>query len=303
MTQVLVTGAAGLVGGQAAGRLRRLGATVVGVSRREVAPGLCNRSFRRAFGEPLREILRDEQIDAAVHCAHDVSPHGSLASEQGVRQWAEEAYQAGVARQVFVSSISARPDARAAYGQVKYRLEQWFLERGATVVRLGLVIGDGGLFGRMIRIVKKAAFVPLIGSGRNRVYFNDIDFVSQQLAAATMDWREGRQWNLQQPEPTTMRELLVALRDMLGARAWFIPVPYYPALAAAWVLDRCRITGLGISYDNVVGLRQNDVAGMPSDFVSLGGQLQSIREVLDRVLMQGAAEARYSASQQAKQDR
>jgi nucleoside-diphosphate-sugar epimerase len=200
-----------------------------------------------------------------------MSPQGAAASERGTVKWADEAGAAGVMRQLFVSSISARADARAAYGQVKHRLEQWFLSRRGVVVRLGLVIADGGLFARMAGIVRKSAAVPLIAGGRTRVYFNDSDTAGRQIADLALNWHGGTAWNLQQPEPTTMRELLLAVRDALGARTRFLPVPYLPVLAAAWLLDCLKIRVQGISYENVVGLKQNDVADMHSDFRQLGG--------------------------------
>jgi nucleoside-diphosphate-sugar epimerase len=284
MSRVLVTGPAGFIGSHVARRLRETGASVVGVSRSKLPLRQCESSYVRSFHQPLGEILCRQPVDAVIHCAHDLSQKGSGASEQGTILWAEEAHQAGVNRQIFVSSISARPDARAAYGQVKYRLERWFLGRGAAIVRLGLVIGNGGLFGRMARIVRNSAMVPLIDSGRTRVFYSGVDFVSRQIAAAALDWRERAELNLQQPEPTTMRELMLALREALGTSTRFVPVPYLPVLAAAWVLDCCKIRGLGISYENVVGLRQNDVAAMHSDFLSQGGEPLDIRVLVKQTI-------------------
>jgi nucleoside-diphosphate-sugar epimerase len=284
MTCVLITGAGGLVGGCIARSLSKAGASAVGVSRRTGPYESCMASYRRSFEEPLETILREHPIDAVIHCAHDMSPQGALASERGTVQWAEKACAAGVKRQLFISSISARAGARAAYGQVKHRLEQWFLERGGVVVRLGLVIADGGLFARMVGIVRKSAAVPLIAGGRTRVYFNGGDTAAGQIADLTLNWRAGTAWNLQQPEPTTMRELLLAIRAALGTRTRFLPVPYLPVLAAAWLLDRLKIRLQGISYENLVGLKQNDVADMHSDFRQLGGIPRDIASLVQDAL-------------------
>jgi nucleoside-diphosphate-sugar epimerase len=284
MATILITGAHGLIGNQLARRFSEDGWVVVGTSRRAQPIPYCDISCCRSFGTPLGRVFHDQTIDVVVHCAHDVSAAGAATSEQGTLQWAEEARQHGTSRQVFVSSISARPDALAAYGQVKHRLEDWFLQRGGSIVRLGLVIGNGGLFARIARLVQKLPIVPLIDGGRTRVYFNSLDFVREQIARIVLQWPGTVEWNLQQPEPTTMRTLLEAVRDVVGAKSWFVPVPYQPCLAMAWLLHQFGLNGPGISYENIVGLRQNDVPGMRSDFLSLGGRPQDVRTLVAAAL-------------------
>jgi nucleoside-diphosphate-sugar epimerase len=257
---------------------------VVAVSRRSVPENTGGVSYVRCFGEQFGRLLQEHCVDVVVHCAHDVSAGGAAISERGTLQWATEAEDAGITRQIFVSSISARPDAFAAYGQVKFRLEQWFLERGGSIFRLGLVIGLGGLFARILNLVQKAPFVPLIESGRTRVYFNGIDFVTKQIGKEALQWQGSLQLNLQQPEPTTMREMLLGLRESLKTQTCFIPVPYLPCLALTWVLDRCGIRSLGITYENVVGLRQNDVPGLHSDFLAVGGKPEDVRMLMERAI-------------------
>ena len=281
---MLITGASGFIGNRLARGLAGAGETVLAVGRRPLAPSAGGVSYVRRFGEPFGRILQDHRIDVVVHCAHDMSAAGAAISEKGTRHWATEAGDAGIARQIFVSSISARPDACAGYGQVKYRLEQWFRERGGSILRFGLVIGPGGLFARMANLVQKAPFLPLIDSGRTRVYFNGIDFVTKQIARVALQGQGSLQLNLQQPEPTTMREMLSGLREILKARTRFVPVPYLPCLALAWALDRCGIRKLGITHESVVGLRQNDVPGLPSDFLAVGGRPEDVHALMERAV-------------------
>ena len=284
MTAVLITGASGLIGGHLAKRLNDAGATLLGVGCQSIPAGDFTVSCVRRFGEPFGHILRERHVDVVVHCAHDVSAGGAEASERGTLQWAREAEQVGVLRQIYVSSISARKDALASYGRVKYRLEQWFLEHGSSVFRLGLVIGMGGLFARIVNSVQNLPLVPLIDGGRSRVFFCGVDFVADQLAREALDWQGNLQLNLQQPEPTTMRELLDTVRHVLNARSRFIPVPYLPCLAAAWMLDRCGIRVCGITYENIAGLRQNDVFGLRSDFLNLQGQPENLQTLVERAI-------------------
>jgi nucleoside-diphosphate-sugar epimerase len=295
MTTVLITGASGHVGNRLAGFLDAMGCVVVGVSRNLRVIRHCGVSYCRTFSQPLGSIFSENSIDVVVHCAHDLSPNGSALTETGTLQWANESLAQRAVRQIFISSISSRADAHAAYGRVKYSLEQWFLDHGATVLRLGLVIGNGGLFGRMVRFVQDLRFMPLIGGGRAKVYFNGIDWVTEQIVKTVIHSPGSVIRCLHQPEPTTMRALLETVREVLGKRSCFVSIPYLPCLAAAWIMHKLRLNAIGISYENLVGLRQNDVSGIRSDFLDLGGQAEDVRTLVERAIARGA-EQRDAAS-------
>jgi nucleoside-diphosphate-sugar epimerase len=280
----LITGASGLIGTQLARRLADSGRQVVGISRRPGPLRHCAVSYSRRFGASLSELVQRHSVDTVVHCAHDSSTGGAHVTERGTLQWAEEARCAGVAHQIYISSLSAREDSPSAYGRVKYRLEGWFLQHDGVVVRPGLVIGNGGLFARMASVVRKLPVVPLIGGGQARVYFNGIDFLCDLLARIVLRWPGSAAWNVQQPQPSSLRQVLTSICESLALRRWLIPLPYTPCLAGAWLLTCCKLSGLGISYDNVVGVRQNDVPGLRSDFASLGGEPEDIRALVERAI-------------------
>ena len=103
-------------------------------------------------------------MDVVVHLAYDRKA-GIELNVEGVKRVFAAAAAAGVSRQIFVSSYSARPDALSEYGRLKYLLETFFLERGQTIVRPGLVIGNGGLFGRNMEQILHTPLMPLLNAG------------------------------------------------------------------------------------------------------------------------------------------
>ena len=101
-------------------------------------------------------------VETVVHLAYDRKAAIEL-NVEGVKRVFNAAKEAGASRQIFVSSYSARPDALSEYGRLKYLLESFFLECGQTIVRPGLVIGNGGLFGRNMEKILHTPLMPFAG--------------------------------------------------------------------------------------------------------------------------------------------
>ena len=251
MATLLITGAGGYIG-------QRLAAMAA-------AAGHHVRTLEgtawRLSDTPAPETFQD--VDAVVHLAHswrnETTPHGENVNLSGSESLARAARMAGVKRFIFVSSVSARPDARNIYGRIKYATEERLLAlAGAQVAcaRVGLVYGGkaSGQYGVM-RKLARAALLPMMGLGQE-VQPIHLDEVCQGLLALGAG-----------PPPSRPRTVLAAPRPMRFAR-WLrllhraetgrgfmvlIPVPFAIMLLASRVLavipfapklDRERILGL-----------------------------------------------------------
>src|SRR5262245_48788443 len=152
---ILVSGATGFLGRRLCTHLARQGWTIRALVR---DPGAARRAadawievFHCALPATIDEAAFDGGGQALVHAA--AATRGSGEAEavniDGSRRLFEMARIHGIRRIVFLSSMSAAPDAPARYGHDKWRVEQ-MLEPGRDVaVRPGLVVGPGGLFARM----------------------------------------------------------------------------------------------------------------------------------------------------------
>ncbi len=87
----------------------------------------------------------------------------------------EEAEAAGVPLQIFLSTLSAEPDALSDYGRAKYELEQRFTAAQQIVFRLGVVVGDGGMYARIRSSATRLPVTPLLDGGRQLIYVLGID--------------------------------------------------------------------------------------------------------------------------------
>ncbi len=199
MRKVLITGANGFIAKNIARVLKETGFSIIGTSRHPVFVPEYDEIIRGVLGEPLKDVFENHKIDVVVHCAYDKDDIDNDNNAEGTLIWAEQAEKSEVGLQIFMSSISADSDALSPYGQKKYEVEKWFITHNQLVFRLGLVVGNGGLFGRIVATVKKSPLIPLIDKGKTLMYLSDIDTISQVVRDTIMNKNKiikGRVWYL-----------------------------------------------------------------------------------------------------------
>ncbi len=187
--KVVVTGAAGFVGGHTVAALVSRGHKVIGLLRGKVPAELQDSDGAEYFGgvdvtDP--STLSPEHFDGADAIVHLV---GIIAEQpplqtfarihvQGTRNVVEAARKAGVKRIVYLSAIGAKPDAAAEYSRTKYAAEQIVQASGIayTILRPSIILGKNGEFAaQMKELVRYGGLpfklpvpvIPVPGSGDN----------------------------------------------------------------------------------------------------------------------------------------
>jgi len=218
-------------------------------------------SGRRRLGEELPAPLV-EGCEAMVHLAHDFGRDAASRNREGTMSWFEAARRAGVRRQLFASSYSARADSPSVYGGIKYAIEQRMLERGAMVVRPGLVAGNGGMFAQMVRRLRRLSIVPLVRPDARSVAVVSLEDFLAAMTKLIEEYDSGA-WNLFAPSLLTGREFTQLAWRGLGKRGLVAGVP--PALAMACL----RLTGASMALDSVKGQLANLIPVHRSDLERL----------------------------------
>lgn len=286
MTTVLITGAGGFIARNLAPVLRDAGMRVVGTSRREGDVSGFAAIYRASLGDALAPALGAERVDAVVHAALDSSPDAYATNVDGTTRWLAEAQAAGVPLQILLSTLSADATALSDYGRAKHVLEQRFVEAGQVVFRLGVVVGDGGMFARMVDATRRSPIVPLLDGGRQPVFVLGIDFLCQAIRdtiARNGAELRGRAWNLQQPQASTLREVTEGICRRYDLRRLLIPVPAKPILIALLGVERLPFPKLPITSTNLRGLIQSRSQSHPSDFARFGYPAESLDGLIGRV--------------------
>jgi nucleoside-diphosphate-sugar epimerase len=255
---VLVTGAAGFVGGHLVELLVRQGHQVRALARQT--------NDHSSVGKLDVEILRGDLLDVGAirraigsaeciyHVAAKTTKHGLSRKEYyannvtATKNLALAALEAGVGRFVYASSVgvygtnrnlavtdqtSPKPDSyyreTKLAGEIElHRLHQ---ERGLPVViaRLGSVFGPRSFsFLDVCRKVGAGNF-RIIGSGENHqqlIYVEDLVKGLQQCGDAK--GIEGRTYVLPGREPATLKELLTVIAQRMNVRPHFEHLPLAP---------------------------------------------------------------------------
>lgn len=273
MKEVLITGAKGFISKNIANILKKSGFYIIGTSRNPEPVSNFDKVYCGILGEPLKDVFESHKIDVMIHCAYDKWDKDNSMHEEGTRLWAEQAERNGVGLQIFMSSISAAEDAVSTYGQKKFKLEKWFLAHNHIVFRLGLVIGNGGIFQTIISMVKKSPVIPLIDKGRTLTYVSDIDTISKIVRDSILkedQIKRGKIWYLQQERPVFFVKILEEIRKQYHFFCVFIPIPYFVISFFMFLVDRFKFLSIGINADNLKGMRQNSQRKLKSDLNTLG---------------------------------
>jgi nucleoside-diphosphate-sugar epimerase len=220
-------------------------------------------------------------VDVLIHAAY-MTRFSNVREARAVNEVGSErlfalARKAGVRQIVFLSSFSARADARSCYGRSKFAVEQLLDPNRDTALRAGLVLAsDGGLFQRIVAFLNRARIVPLIGGGRQIVQTLHIDDLCQACLNA-VDRPITGTVHVAEPDGLMFRDLLRLVAERLGRRCWQFSVPAAPVLAVLRISEMLKVP-LGVSSDNLLGLKILRPVQVEPDLARLGLTVRTARE-------------------------
>jgi len=204
---------------------------------------------------PTRLML--PPVDVIIHLAHDFSAKSAEVNIIGTQRIANSARSANIKTQVYISSYSAREDATSEYGKTKYHLERFFLSDGGVVARPGLILGNGGIFQRMVNLVEKFPVIPLLGGGRGEVPLISLNVLCESLyKILLLKHHKKPDYNIFLPKLITLKALLTTIAKTQGKTRLFVPVPALPLLMMIRMFSMLGIR-LPINEDNIRGFVSN----------------------------------------------
>jgi nucleoside-diphosphate-sugar epimerase len=272
-----ITGANGYVGSRLRSTLTAAGHDVIGLVRQ---PTTAERAFRLGDYMPPDRLAG---IDVLIHAAWDMRARTADEVRQtnidGSTYLLDAAREAGVARQIFISSMSAFAGCRSLYGRGKLEVESRVHAYRGVVIRPGLVYGPepGGIVGALLGLAKRSPILPMIGTGRFRLHTcHESDLA--ELAVITCMADEGRLPRLITAAETHGYEFRDIVERLAGRRLLYLPVPWRIAWAGLRAVESLGVRPR-MKSDSLIGLVHADPA---PDFAPLHALGATFRPLPDR---------------------
>lgn len=261
--QLIVYGASSFIGQHLIAYAVAKKYSVIALSRRDLSRVFTNAniqwipwSFEQ--GPPSLEV---EKNACGIHLAHDFrGGEGAKLTFNQTLNCIKALRELGVSKQLYYSSYSAGEHAQSCYGRLKKEIEDALIEQeDVTIVRPGLVLGKGGLFGRIEKWVECCPLVPLPDGGHDSVPVISIEKLCEETLSILELDKKCKGYNLFERKMMPLRDIISQLGRKKRAKTWIINIP------TKWIVWGLRVGAwlrlpLPITEDNINGLRANQNA-------------------------------------------
>jgi nucleoside-diphosphate-sugar epimerase len=287
--QVAITGAHGFIGSALCQTLTDGGHAVSRWVRNSKKPE------DKTFDMPdnITPALFEDKPDWVIHAAYvtqfKTAKQTWEANIKGSMRLFELAEAHG-AKILFLSSLSAHPDALSIYGRSKFQLESTLNLNKHVVVKPGVVIGPGGLFLRMIRLLQRLRFSVLFWGGSQPLYgvaLDDLTAVCRHLIEQDAVGKV----HVMEAAARTVKHFYQALMCALELKPRMLSLPGDISLFAVQQLEKMRIY-LPISSENLLGLKQACL--FTADVEKIGLSPKNVEQAIAETLLK----LRYSGNKQ-----
>jgi nucleoside-diphosphate-sugar epimerase len=280
---IVISGATGFLGAALLRRLAGAGQPVRALAREpEAWPAQPGVSWHGCTLPDAIDASAFAGAGVLVHCAFDTrfrdAERARAVNVEGSRRLFAAARESGVERIVFVSSLSAHPGAVSVYGRSKLEVEALLDPERDVALRVGTILGEGGVFWRQARQIARLPAIPLFYGGQQEIQTACLEDVCRALERLLTSPLTGV-LRFAEPEPVALRTLYAEVARAVGRHPRFVRLP---GTLARLGLRGAEALGfqLPLSSDNLLGLAQLRAFDVADDVAKLGVRPRPMRDSL-----------------------
>jgi nucleoside-diphosphate-sugar epimerase len=222
------------------------------------------------IGSPFDTSLL-KGADYLVHAAYvkydRLHPDALELNREGARALIETSRKNRLAKNVFISSMSAHEQAESVYGLQKLGIEKLFSTKKDVVLRSGLIIGNGGIVKQTADFMKSKHAVPVVGGGKQPLQIIAVGDLVRAIETALTTPVNGT-YTVATSQVYTYKELYEAIAAYLKVKVLFVPVPFSVLLLMLQTIAFLRLP-LNVSKDNALGLKKLMAVDNKADLAAL----------------------------------
>lgn len=258
--RILIFGAAGFIGSHLTRYLSQEGHDVVALCRSGEVSGFEGVIYPWSLGQQA-PIAALKAANCAIHLAHDFDgEEGAQITVEGTLSCISELRANGIHRHLFFSSYSAGPHACSIYSRTKFAIEQKLVgSEDVVIVRPGLVLGDGGLYGRINKWARLLPLIPLPDGGAGKVPVISIERLCRETLTMSCADEIPQEAGFFERDLHSLLQLVLDAAAKSGKHPWVLPVPSKLVLIGLRLAEFMHLP-LPVNSDNLIGFLSNQNA-------------------------------------------
>jgi len=254
---IAISGASGYLGQRIKNELLLKNFNVISLCRNAENKNELN--FHLGKGSIDSTEFKKNKIEVLVHCAWDMSNLSEKESHKtnvvGSKKLLDEAIKGGVKKIIFISSMSAFIGCKSIYGKNKVIVENYFLRKGATIIRPGLIWGEanlGGMFNKLNNITKMFPICPVI-SKTYIFMIHETDLIKFLTTKIQKRNFGNKVYTLAFPKAISFKDVVIECSKINKRRIILIPTPWQIFYVTLKLIETLNIP-FPIKTDNLIGL-------------------------------------------------
>jgi nucleoside-diphosphate-sugar epimerase len=257
---IIVSGASGFLGQGLISALVHAGYQVHALGRnpqhQKIEPGV--RWFKCVLPFEIDEAAFEGGGVALIHCAAETQvasqKQAEITNVQGSMNLLKVCRKSGVKKYVFISSMSAHENALSHYGKTKLYVEKALDLKCDLAIRPGFIIGRGGVFIRLVKMIQTLPIIPLFYGGNQQIQTISLPDLLKGILNAIETNQVGILL-LGEEQPVMLKEFYRKIAESSGQKKLMIPLPGFLALALFRLAEILKLR-LPFTSENLLGLKQ-----------------------------------------------